>query len=64
MLAELRKNRLISLSLRNKTILSKLEAVVCESYGLLFPWSPLEHYLGELLVKNWCKAHILQRLNF
>ena len=39
--------------------LSKLEAVVCESYGLLFAWSPSRHYLGELLVKKWYKAHIL-----
>ena len=52
-------NLLISLSLRNKIILSKLEALVCESYGLLFAWSPLWHYLGELLVKKWYKAHIL-----
>ena len=51
-LAELSKNLLISLSLRNKIILSKLEAVVCESYGLLFAWSPSRHYLGELLVKK------------
>ena len=58
-LTELKKNLLISLSLRNKIILSKLEAVVCESYGLLFAWSPLGHYLGELLVKKWYKAHIL-----
>ena len=58
-LAELSKNLLISLSLRNKIILSKLEALVCESYGLLFAWSPLRHYLGELLVKKWYKAHIL-----
>ena len=50
---------LISLSLRNKIILSKLEALVYESYGLLFAWSPLRHYLGELLVKKWYKAHIL-----
>ena len=59
MLAELRKNLLISLSLRNEIILSKLEALVCESYGFLFAWSPLRHYLGELLVKNGYKAHIL-----
>ena len=52
-------NLLISLSLRNKIILSKLEVVVCESYGLLFAWSPLGHYLGKLLVKKWYKAHIL-----
>ena len=51
-LAELSKNLLISLSLRNKIILSKLEAVLCESYGLLFAWSPLGHYLGELLAKS------------
>ena len=31
---------MISLPLRNKISLSKLEAVVCESYGLLFAWSP------------------------
>ena len=53
------QNLLISLSLRNKIILSKLEALVCESYGLLFAWSPLRHYLGELLVKKWYKTHIL-----
>ena len=58
-LAELSKNLLISLSLRNKTILSKLEAVVCESYGLLFAWFLLGHYVGLLLVKKWYKAHIL-----
>ena len=58
-LAEPSKNLLITLSLRNKIILSKLEAVVCESYGLLFAWSPSRHYLGELLVKKWYKAHIL-----
>ena len=50
---------MISLSLRNKIILSKLEALVCESYGLLFAWPPLGHYLRELLVKKWYKAHIL-----
>ena len=33
------------LSLQDKIILPKLEAVVCESYGLLFTWSPLGHYL-------------------
>ena len=59
-LAELSKNLLISFSLRSKIILSKLEAVVCESYGLLFASSPLGHYLGELLVKKWYEAHILQ----
>ena len=58
-LAELSKNLLISLSLRNKMILSKLEAVVCESYGWLFAWSPLGNYLEELLVKKWYNAHIL-----
>ena len=58
-LAELSKNLLMSLSLRNKIILSKLEAVVCKSYGLLFAWSPFGHYLGEHLVKKWYKAHIL-----
>ena len=42
-----------------KIILSKLEAVVCESYGLLFAWSPLRHYLRELLVKKWYNAYIL-----
>ena len=31
---------MISLPLQNKISLSKLEAVVCESYGLLFAWSP------------------------
>ena len=40
-------------------ILSKLEALACESYGLLFAWSPLGHYLGELLVKKWYKGNIL-----
>ena len=35
---------MISLPLGNKISLSKLEAVVCESYGLLFAWSPF----GEL----------------
>ena len=51
--------------LRNKIILSKLEAVLCESYGLLFAWSPFGHYVRELLVKDWYKAHILLiRLNF
>ena len=25
---------------------------MCESYGLLFAWSPLGHYLRELLVKK------------
>ena len=49
----------VCLSLRNKIVLSKLEAVVCESYGLLFAWFPLGHYLRELLVKKWYKAHIL-----
>ena len=58
-LAEFSKNLMISLSMQSKIILSKLEAVVCESYGLLFAWSPLGHYLGELLVKKWYKAHIL-----
>ena len=33
-LAELSKNLMISLSMRNRIILSKLEAVVCVSYGL------------------------------
>ena len=42
-----------------KVILSKLEAVVCESYGWVFAWSPLGHYLRELLVKKWYKAYIL-----
>ena len=51
-LAELSKNLMISLSLQNEIILSKLEAVVCESYGLLFAWSPLGHYLRDLLVKS------------
>ena len=51
-LAELSENLLISLSLRNKIILSKPEAVACESYGLLFAWSFLGHYLEELLVKK------------
>ena len=52
-LEELSKHLLISLSLRNKMIiLPKLEALACESYGLLFAWSPLGHYLGELLVKK------------
>ena len=50
--------------LQNKIILPKLEAVVCEFYGLLFTWSPLGHYLRELLVKKWYKAHIILRLNF
>ena len=50
--------------LQNKIILPKLEAVVCEFYGLLFTWSPLWHYLRELLVKKWYKAHIILRLNF
>ena len=50
--------------LQNKIILHKLEAVVCEFYGLLFTWSPLGHYLRELLVKKWYKAHIILRLNF
>ena len=50
---------MIFLSLQNKIILPKLEAVVCESHGLLFAWSPLGHYLRELLVKKWYKAHIL-----
>ena len=36
LLAESSKNLMISLSSRNKIILSKLEGVVCESYGLLF----------------------------
>ena len=45
-------NLLISLSLRNKIILSILEALVCESYGLLFAWAPLRHYLGELFGKK------------
>ena len=58
-LVELTRIFFISLSLRNKIFLSKLEAVVCESYGLLFAWSPLGHYLVELLVKKWYKAHIL-----
>ena len=59
-MAELGKNVLIvSLSLRNKIILSKLEALVCESDGLRFALSPLGRYLGELLVKKWYEAHIL-----
>ena len=58
--AELGKNLLIvSLSLRNKIILSKLEALVCEFDGLLFALSPLGRYLEELLVKKWYEAHIL-----
>ena len=63
-MAKLSKNLMIFLSLQNKIILPKLEAVVCESYGLLFTWSPLGHYLRELLVKKWYKAHIILRLNF
>ena len=63
-LAGLSKSLMIFLSLQNKIILPKLEAVVCESYGLLFTWSPLGHYLRELLVKKWYKAHIILRLNF
>ena len=63
-LAGLSKNLMIFLSLQNKIILPKLEAVVCESYGLLFTWSPLGHYVRELLVKKWYKAHIILRLNF
>ena len=59
MLARLSKSLMIFLSFQNKIILPKLEAVVCESYGLLFTWSPLGHYLRELLVKKWYKAHIL-----
>ena len=59
MLARLRKSLMIFLSFQNKIILPKLEAVVCESYRLLFTWSPLGHYLRELLVKKWYKAHIL-----
>ena len=64
MLAGLSKNLMIFLSLQKKIILPKLEAVVCEFYGLLFTWSPLGHYLRELLVKKWYKAHIIIRLNF
>ena len=50
---------MISLPLRNKISLSKLEAVVCESYGLLLPGLFLGHYLRDLVVKKWYKAHIL-----
>ena len=37
---------------------------MCESYGLLFAWSPFGHYLRELLVKKWYEAYILLGLNF
>ena len=50
---------MISLSMPNKIILSKLEAVVCESYLLLFAWSLKGHHLRELLVKTRYKADIL-----
>ena len=63
-MAGLSKNLMIFLSLQNKIILPKLEAIVCESYGLLFTWSSLGHYLRELLVKKWYKVHIILRLNF
>ena len=50
---------MISLPLRNKISLSKLEAVVCESYGLLFAWSSFGALSQRPLGKKWYKAHIL-----
>ena len=50
---------MISLSMRNKIVLSKLEAVVCVSLWLTIFLVSLGHDLRELLVKKRYKAHIL-----
>ena len=51
---------MISSPLHNKISLSKLEAVVCVNHMACYlPSLLLGHYLRDLLVKKWYKAHIL-----